>query len=299
MTNSWPVLIVYLFVCLQCSLQLLPLPDFIHPCSELSDECFTQATLDALPGIVKGIPEANVPTLDPLYLDKNISMKLPGNVKMTFHNGKLIGLGTCVPLKVSSRRETRKFIFDIRCNFTIKGHYSIQGRILLFNLDTDGDAKIKIYITTTTYTKPELIFKTTQPFTMLPDVRLLNIDFLHKRSYHKVMGNQRIRLEVLEKVVLNEKGEGHYKINSYKYKADYGTDLKLNLTNLFRGSPEISANILAVLNQNSQLVAQEFGAPILEYAIDYAMNVTQRFFSAYTYQQISHIDVTEEFFEKE
>ncbi|KAI8437729.1 hypothetical protein MSG28_011963, partial [Choristoneura fumiferana] len=101
MTNSWPVLIVYLFVCLQCSLQLLPLPDFIHPCSELSDECFTQATLDALPGIVKGIPEANVPTLDPLYLDKNISMKLPGNVKMTFHNGKLIGLGTCVPLKVS------------------------------------------------------------------------------------------------------------------------------------------------------------------------------------------------------
>lgn len=59
------------------------------------------------------------------------------------------------------------------------------------------------------------------------------------------------------------------------------------------------ANILAVLNQNSQLVAQEFGGPILDYAIDYAMNVTQRFFSAYTYQQISHIDVTEEFFEKE
>jgi hypothetical protein len=59
------------------------------------------------------------------------------------------------------------------------------------------------------------------------------------------------------------------------------------------------ANILQVLNQNSQLVAQEFGGPILEYAIDYAMNVTQRFFSAYTYEQISHVPITDEFFEKE
>lgn len=59
-------------------------------------------------------------------------------------------------------------------------------------------------------------------------------------SVQMLIGNQRIRLEVLEKVVMNEKGEGHYKINSYKYKADYGTDLKLNLTNLFRGSAEIS-----------------------------------------------------------
>ncbi|XP_026331417.1 protein takeout-like [Hyposmocoma kahamanoa] len=238
------------------SLELVPLPDFIHPCAELTDECFTKATLDALPGIVKGIPEAGIPSLDPLLLDRNISMNLPGNLKMTFHNGKLIGLSTCVPDKVSSRREKRTFIFELHCNFTIKGHYSLQGRLLLFNLDTDGNAKIKIW-------------------------------------------NQRIRLEVLEKVVKNDKGDGHYKINSYKYKADYGTDLKLNLTNLFRGSAEISANVLQVLNSNSQLVAQEFGGPILDYAIDYAMNVTQRFFDTYTYDQLTHIPLTQEFFEKE
>ncbi|XP_038207307.1 uncharacterized protein LOC119829024 [Zerene cesonia] len=244
-----------LCACFQGSLQLVPLPDFIHPCAELTDECFTKATLDAIPGVVKGIPEAGIPTLDPLYLDKNITMDLPGNVKMTFHNGKLIGLSTCIPDKVSSRREKRTFVFDMHCNFTIRGQYSIIGRILLFNLNTDGNAKIKIW-------------------------------------------NQRIRLEVFEKVVKDDKGEGHYKINSYKYKADYGSDLKLNLTNLFRGSPEISANILEVLNSNSQLVAQEFGGPILDYAIDYAMNVTQRFFSTYTYDQLTHVPLTDEFFEK-
>ncbi|XP_039759957.1 uncharacterized protein LOC120633705 [Pararge aegeria] len=246
--------VTVLFVCFHNTLQLVPLPDFIHPCGELTDECFTKATLDAIPGVVRGIPEAGIPSLDPLYLDRNITMNLPGNVKMTFHNGKLSGLSTCIPDKVSSRREKRTFIFDIHCNFTIRGHYSILGRILLFSLDTEGSAKIKIW-------------------------------------------NQHIHLEVLEKVVKDEKGEGHYKINSYKYKADYGSDLKLNLTNLFRGSPAISANILDVLNSNSQLVAAEFGGPILDYAIDYAMNVTQRFFSTYTYDQISKVPLTDDFFE--
>ncbi|XP_072933512.1 protein takeout-like [Epargyreus clarus] len=241
-------------VCFHTTFQLLPLPDFIHPCGELTDECFTKATLDAIPGVVKGIPAANIPALDPLNLEKNISMDLPGNVKMTFHNGKLSGLSTCIPDKVSSRRDIRTFIFELHCNFTIKGQYSILGRILLFNLDTDGSAKIKIK-------------------------------------------NQKIRLEVKEKVVKDDKGEGHYKINSYKYNADYGSDLKLNLTNLFRGSKEISDNILDVLNSNSQLVAQEFGGPILDYAIGYAMNMTQRFFSAYTYDQLSLVPLTEDFFE--
>lgn len=54
-----------------------------------------------------------------------------------------------------------------------------------------------------------------------------------------------------------------------------------------------------MLNSNSQLVAQEFGGPILDYAIDYAMNVTQRFFDTYTYDQLTHIPLTQEFFQKE
>ncbi|KAG6451471.1 uncharacterized protein LOC115444454 [Manduca sexta] len=249
-------IVLVLCVCFYSSLQLLPLPDYIHPCAELSDECFTKATLDAIPGIVQGIPEAGIPPLDPLYLDKNISIVLPGNLKMTFHDAKLVGLSSCVPDKVSSRRDKRMFIFDMHCNFTIRGVYSLLGRLLLFNLDTEGGAKIKIW-------------------------------------------NQRIRLEVVERVVKNDAGEGHYKINSYKYKADYGTDLKLNLTNLIRGNPEISQNILRVLNSDSQAFAKEFGGPILDYAIDYAMNVTQRFFDAYTYDQLTHVPLTEEFFEKE
>lgn len=248
--------ILVLCICLHRSLQLIPLPEYIHPCAELSDECFTKATLDAIPGIVKGIPEAGIPPLDPLYLDKNISIVLPGNLRMTFHNAKLVGLSSCVPDKVSSRRDKRLFIFDMHCNFTIRGVYSLLGRLLLFNLDTEGGAKVKIW-------------------------------------------NQHIRLEVAERVVINEEGEGHYKINSYQYKADYGTDLKLNLTNLIRGNPEISANILKVLNSDSQAFAQEFGGPILDYAIDYAMNVTQRFFDAFTYDQLTQVPLTDDFFEKE
>lgn len=49
-----------------------------------------------------------------------------------------------IHLEYRSRREKRTFVFELHCNFTIKGHYSLQGRLLLFNLDTDGNAKIKI-----------------------------------------------------------------------------------------------------------------------------------------------------------
>ncbi|KOB66551.1 Takeout-like protein 3 [Operophtera brumata] len=92
----------------------------------------------------------------------------------------------------------------MHCNFTIRGVYSLLGRLLLFNLDTEGSAKVKI-----------------------------------------------------------------------------------------------CANILQVLNSDAQAFASEFGGPILDYAIDYAMNVTQRFFDAYTYDQLTHVPLTEEFFEKE
>lgn len=59
------------------------------------------------------------------------------------------------------------------------------------------------------------------------------------------------------------------------------------------------AQVLQVLNSDSQALAKDFGGPILDYAIDYAMNVTQKFFDAYTYDQISHVPLTDEFFEKE
>lgn len=241
-----------------CGIKLVllenPLPKYIHPCDILTDECLTKSTIDAIPGLVKGVPEVGIPVLDPLKITENISMTLPGNLKMTFKNGRIIGLGSCLPNKVSSRREKRTFTMDMHCNLTIKGQYSLKGRLLLFNLDTDGNAKIKIL-------------------------------------------NQHIRLDVFQKVVKNPNGEVHYKIDNYKYKADYGDDLKLNLTNLFRHSPEISANILEVINSNSKLVASEFGGPILDYAIDYAVNVTKKFFEAYTYDQIVKVPLPPNFFE--
>lgn len=83
------------------------------------------------------------------------------------------------------------------------------------------------------------------------------------------------------------------KIKSFKIFKEQIRTVKKYTNNIFFPG----ANILEVLNSNSQLVAQEFGGPILDYAIDYAMNVTQRFFSTYTYDQISKVPLTEDFFE--
>lgn len=40
--------------------------------------------------------------------------------------------------------EKRKFVFAFHCNLTIKGTYDAKGRIILFNIDGGGDAKIKL-----------------------------------------------------------------------------------------------------------------------------------------------------------
>lgn len=40
--------------------------------------------------------------------------------------------------------EQNTFILEVKCNITIKGKYTAVGRLLLFPINGEGDAKIKI-----------------------------------------------------------------------------------------------------------------------------------------------------------
>ncbi|GBP47827.1 Circadian clock-controlled protein [Eumeta japonica] len=82
--------------------------DYIRPCNDTSSACLIKATQDALPDFVKGLPHLGVPTLDPYDLDKS------------------------------------RFVLRFHCNITIKGQYTAIGRFLVFQIDGEGDAKIKL-----------------------------------------------------------------------------------------------------------------------------------------------------------
>lgn len=40
--------------------------------------------------------------------------------------------------------EKNVFLLEVKCNITIKGKYTAVGRLLLFPINGEGDAKIKI-----------------------------------------------------------------------------------------------------------------------------------------------------------
>ncbi|CAB3226984.1 unnamed protein product [Arctia plantaginis] len=117
-------------------------PDYIHPCNDTSRACLVKATQDAIPEFVKGIPEFDMPSLDPFFIDK-LSIPLTG-ISFTFYNGKVTGFRKCIVDDIESYLEKRKFIFAFHCNLTIKGTYDAKGKILLFNIDGGGDAKIRL-----------------------------------------------------------------------------------------------------------------------------------------------------------
>ncbi|XP_047530914.1 circadian clock-controlled protein daywake-like [Vanessa atalanta] len=117
-------------------------PDFIHPCNATTRECLVKSTQDAIPEFVKGIPHLGVPSLDPFVIEK-LSIPLNG-LKVTFYQGKVTGFRKCIVDNVISELEKRHFVLEFHCNLTIKGQYDAVGKILLFPINGEGDAKVKL-----------------------------------------------------------------------------------------------------------------------------------------------------------
>ncbi|CAK1555376.1 unnamed protein product [Leptosia nina] len=117
-------------------------PDFIHPCNQTTRECLVKSTQDAIPEFVKGLPHLGVPSLDPFVIEK-LSIPLSG-LKVTFYQGKVTGFRKCIVDDVISELEKRHFVLQFHCNLTIKGQYDAVGKILLFPINGEGDAKVKL-----------------------------------------------------------------------------------------------------------------------------------------------------------
>ncbi|CAB3254661.1 unnamed protein product [Arctia plantaginis] len=129
-----------IFICHYGNAKLAP--DYIHPCSDTSRECLIKATQDAIPGVVKGIPELGVPSMDPMTFDKlTISLN---NLTFNFYNGKMTGFKKCVVDNIVSLLDKRKFLLAFHCNLTLKSTYDAKGQFLLFAIDGGGDAMVKL-----------------------------------------------------------------------------------------------------------------------------------------------------------
>ncbi|CAH4038039.1 unnamed protein product [Pieris brassicae] len=221
-------------------------PDFIHPCNETSRECLVKSTQEAIPEFVKGLPELGVPSLDPFVIEK-LAIPLTG-LKVTFYQGKVTGFRNCIVDNVISELEKRHFVLDFHCNLTIKGQYDAVGKILLFPINGEGDAKVKLT-------------------------------------------NLRMKVDINTKYIKDAKGVNHFALRNYKYTFDYGDKITFDLQNLFKESKELSATVLNFLNENWKTVAEEFGKPIVDYAVDLAIRTIEKFFVAVPYEELINVPI--------
>ncbi|XP_050348483.1 circadian clock-controlled protein daywake-like [Nymphalis io] len=221
-------------------------PDFIHPCNATTRECLVKSTQDAIPEFVKGIPHLGVPSLDPFVIEK-LSIPLNG-LKVTFYQGKVTGFKKCIVDNVISELEKRHFVLEFHCNLTIKGQYDAVGKILLFPINGEGDAKVKLV-------------------------------------------NLRMKVDINTKYIKDEKGVNHFAIKNYKYSFDYGDRVMFDLKNLFKESQELSETVLKFLNENWKTVAEEFGKPFVEYAVDLAIRTMEKFFLIVPYEELINVPI--------
>ncbi|XP_045769099.1 circadian clock-controlled protein daywake-like [Maniola jurtina] len=219
-------------------------PDYIHPCNATTSECLIKATQDAIPEFVKGIPNLNVPSLDPFVIEK-LAIPLNG-LKVTFYKGKVSGFRKCIVDNVISELEKRHFVLEFHCNLTIKGQYDAIGRILLFPINGEGDAKVKLT-------------------------------------------NLRMKVDINTKYVKDKQGIDYFAIKNYKYSFDYGDRVQFDLQNLFKESKELSETVLKFLNDNWKTVAEEFGKPIVDYAVDLAIRTIEKFFDKVPYDELIYV----------
>ncbi|XP_037969175.2 circadian clock-controlled protein daywake [Plutella xylostella] len=221
-------------------------PDFIHPCNATTRECLVRSTQDAIPDFVRGMPDLGVPSLDPFVIEK-LAIPLTG-LKVTFYQGKVSGFRKCIVDNVISELEKRHFVLEFHCNLTIRGQYTAVGRILLFPINGEGDAKVKLT-------------------------------------------NLRMKVDLNTKYYKDDNGLDHFGIKDYKYSFDYGDRVSFDLKNLFKESKELSSTVLEFLNQNWRTVAEEFGKPIVDYAVELAIRTIEKFFIAVPYHELINVPI--------
>ncbi|XP_069357973.1 protein takeout-like [Maniola hyperantus] len=138
---------------------------FKRPCRTTSPECLRRSLQAVLPDFVKGIPELEIPPLDPLKV-QNVNFVLPGGITVEIKEGYTKGLRKC---RVDSVRNIGGDQYEVKfnCNLLTKGKYRSKGQFLVFPIDGEGESKIKcknLKVTCTFRIVPMIKFDGTQHF---------------------------------------------------------------------------------------------------------------------------------------
>lgn len=148
--NKYVGVSLFVFVCFlfrQCD-GVLPVnatPSYIHPCSKSSpkiNECIKETFHHLRRYLIEGIPEINVPSIEPLIIP---AMKMENGhgavrVRAIFSNLTIHGASNYTVLNVKS--DLNKYRIDLALHLPhieVTGNYDVNGNVLLFPVRSRGD----------------------------------------------------------------------------------------------------------------------------------------------------------------
>nr|XP_037875357.1 circadian clock-controlled protein daywake [Bombyx mori] len=115
--------------------------DFIKPCAWNDKACILDSSKLALPYFVKGIPEIGVSPVDPFTIDEVNADN--GELKLLFKNIKVEGISKCEISEIERPTDKTHLRFVLHCPIVITGKYKSGGKILLVDVEGEGDTEIK------------------------------------------------------------------------------------------------------------------------------------------------------------
>ncbi|XP_008544009.1 protein takeout-like [Microplitis demolitor] len=120
-------------------------PEYILPCSRSDPQieaCIQKAFNHLKPYLIKGIPELELPPIEPLVIPQLGMENGQGAVRVRalFTNITTLGSGNYTVSKV--RADLRTLRVDLQLSIPkieIQGHYDVNGKVLLFPIQSHGD----------------------------------------------------------------------------------------------------------------------------------------------------------------
>ncbi|XP_038214024.1 uncharacterized protein LOC119833879 [Zerene cesonia] len=232
------------FFCLGLALCESAFVDTLHKCDYKDRECLMKVIQNTLASIADtGIPEYDIPPIDPLHL-QNIKLNLLNVIDLMILEGTVKGLKNCEVKDLKLNMEKGHFTMKVVCDVTAKGKYDITGSSPALkdlvggsSVRGSGNAKIKI------------------------DKVMMKFDYTFD-------------------VVRRPDGEVY--IECKKELAKYDFDLlggsKLQLDKLYVGDVESSQILSNYYNDNAKTLWKTFGRSVIDSIADIAYEFIHNFF---------------------
>ncbi|XP_046975602.1 uncharacterized protein LOC124541707 [Vanessa cardui] len=121
------------------------IPEYLLPCKRSDaelDSCIKRSFNHLRPYLARGLPDLEVPPVEPLFIDRLMMENNAGPVRVraTFSNITVIGPSNYTVTKI--RSDLKKLRIDMGLvlpRIEVTGHYEVSGQVLLFPVRSQGD----------------------------------------------------------------------------------------------------------------------------------------------------------------